>query len=246
MFRRKQWGTVVRTDPGWNISLWLCLLLTLPGFLRGMASASDSPQCYGLSSSEPDEPLKVGRIVGDGPAFFHWDIRDCETAPNDCRTSSTWYVVPGDWVVVTESIPNFLCVEYSKNGSSKRRYSGWIPATRIKLVPTAEETYSQTAWLGTWRSGSTSKIIIRPDGNALHAEGHAWWQGPHSLSPHFGDFGGTSTPTGNLVVFAAPDQGGCRVQLVQIKGMIAAQDNGRCGAINVSFSGFYIRRPHAN
>jgi hypothetical protein len=28
--------------------------------------------------------------------------------------------------------------------------------------------------------------------------------------------------------------------------MIAAQDNGRCGAINVSFSGFYIRRPHAN
>jgi hypothetical protein len=202
------------------------------------ASTVSSPQCYGLSS-QFDEPLRVGRIVGNGPAFFQEALTDCETAPNHCQTPGHSYLIPGDLVVVAGSVPNFLCVEYSKKGLSKRRYLGWIPAERIKFIRSTGAAFPLSAWLGTWASGTAQKIVIRADGSALQAKGDAWWQG--LTDPHFGDFRGVSVPTGNLAVF---EDNPCRVQMVMISRMIAAEDNGHCGGMNVTFTGFYIRNEH--
>jgi hypothetical protein len=211
--------------------------------LSGLASASEnSGSCVGLGSLGFDEQLKAGHVVGAGPAYLQSWLKDCETDPNDCRTSGQSYLVMGDSIVVVGSIRGFFCVEYSKNGLSKRRYMGWIPADRIEVASSTEVTYPLTAWLGTWTSGSTSKIIIRADGNALRAEGNALWQGPISPTPHFGDFDEVATPQGNLTILGGVGND-CRVQLLLMGKVLVAMDNLRCGGGNVSFSGFYVRKP---
>jgi len=197
--------------------------------------AQQSASCNGLAGSgylEPLEPLKAGHIVGKERAYFLWSIGASPFQP-----ANKPYLVAGDAVAVVKSAPGYVCVAYPKNKNSNMGTNGWLPANQVKIDEPREVPAKLKQWVGTWRSGTAEKLIIRLDGNALHVEGHAWWQG--RSDPHFGEFSYNAAPIGNFVTFG--NERDCQVQLLMLGNFIAAQDNHGCGGTNVTFSGFYVR-----
>lgn len=216
-----------------------------------MASAdpiSDTrPRCNaGIAvhfSDDPTQWLRAGRIVGDNRAYFRWQIgAECTAEPvNQCMSPGHSYLVPGDLVAVAGTVPGFACVSYAKTAREKRKFFGWIAADQVKIEDPAESKRPLTAWAGSWRN-SNATIRIRVDRASLHAEGRAIWRGRGD--PHFGEFAYSSVPVGDTVTLGVGgDVGSCQVQLLALGELLVATDNGNCGGANVSFTGFYARKP---
>jgi len=213
----------------------------------GVATAepSENPPCNGLASHFSDDPgewLQAARIIGDDRAYFRWQLgSECLTEPiNQCRTPAQSYLIRGDRIVVTGSVPGYVCVAYSKTAHEPRQFFGWIPAAQVEVEKPGAATSPLHAWIGIWRQSSAT-ISLRADGELLHAVGKAIWQG--RSAPHFGAFDHSAHPVGNtLTMGMQSDPDGCQIQLILLGELLAASDNQHCGGNNVSFTGFYARK----
>jgi hypothetical protein len=220
------------------------------------AWAANLNKCWGISSYGPvvDGPLvngipsvrmlpmpdlTTGEVVGVGPSFFLWAMDStCSADPKKCRPPNQPYLVARDPVVITASIPGYLCVTYAKK--AQRYYTGWMPTNRVDIDPVAASAIPLSSWVGTWRDGSTT-IILSRRGHQLLVYGDAVWQG--LSDPHFGEINAVGTPEGNTLTLGTSDQPvGCYVKLLRTRNLLVAVDNGGCGGANVTFSGFYIRK----
>jgi hypothetical protein len=99
------------------------------------------------------------------------------------------------------------------------------------------------AWVGTWKGGEDRVVIgLSKDPGKLSLEGTAHWHGAGGVV-HDGGFSGQAEPEGNHLHFAEgrPSAWGCVVDLTLFGKYIVADDNERCGGMNVRFYGIWKR-----
>lgn len=99
------------------------------------------------------------------------------------------------------------------------------------------------AWRGTWQRGE-DRVVIRLSNlpGKLSLEGKAYWHGQGDVT-HDGRFIGQAEPDGNHLHYGEgrPSAWGCVVDLTLFGDFIVADDNQRCGGMNVRFWGIWKR-----
>lgn len=227
------------------------LLLTIGGH-----AAAAGARCDGVSETSVAPPLQLARVGGNVARLNFVSnpgetpkTRSCPSASADCRRAA--FLLPGDNVLVDEIEGGFACATFvSARGVET---SGWLPASGLEFRPSLAAT-APGDWVGEWRRVEAT-IKLKAAGNLLEADGEATWG---SLDPqrvargavNMGEFSGSSRLRGNILAFgdgysgerAPDDKGGeCHVRLRLYGPYILAEDNMRCGGMNVSFRGIYAR-----
>jgi hypothetical protein len=176
---------------------------------------------------EPYRPsdFQAGVIVGKGPAYLSCDPKD-----DSCKPEGHPFVSSGTSVAIYQVTDGHLCVGAAP---VKIRHWGWLPADRVKLLPNGGAR-PLGWWAASWRAPDR-RIDIWIDKGELKSEAGALWRGP--LSARFGEFSGPMKMLPNGLQYTD----GCEVTLMGVDQQVVAIDNGQCGALNVSFSGFYKR-----
>lgn len=115
----------------------------------------------------------------------------------------------------------------------------WISAKEVREVG-PDPIPPVTAWLGTWRNGANRIVIKRPgDPYKLTLVGHATWHGRAGVE-HSGDVTGDVTPSGDHIHYSEGGES-CAIDLTLFGNYMVANDNDRCGGMNVRFWGIWRR-----
>lgn len=197
------------------------------------ANAADTNElCAGINEDQP-LTLQVGQIVGSDKAEFSVEpSENCKPENRGCKLGA--YALPGDYVAVVKSNKGWLCTEAAIQRTKWRAF-GWLPASRVRLAPNLGGR-PWSGWTWSWR-GLGQRIDIWADSGKLKASAGAVWR---PSNPHFGEFGGEMQTLPDGLLYGGSGDS-CTVKLVGFGDQLMAEDNGKCGAINVSFSGFYTR-----
>ncbi len=200
-----------------------------------------------LQSDLTPAPITAELVeVAPGPdRYFHaGDEREGCPAPTvACRRKG--YVVAGDRLVAWEAKGPLRRVTYLATGA-KRPSEGWVETAALRRVTLAPPKPAD--WIGGW-SGWESEIDINrgTKPGTFHLGGNATW-GSHDPERvknggvNFGMFGAdVPEPAGNALALADSEEPDCRIALRLLGPYLVARDNGRCGGLNVSFSGVYRR-----
>jgi hypothetical protein len=155
------------------------------------------------------------------------------------------YVLPGDHVIGTSVAGDDVCVAFY-GGPLRRTTTGWLPRRRLVSIQPAAAT--MVAWAGGWAgtsNGNEQSLTIRRAGRRLAIVGVSTWNsGPASIARgdvRSGFFKTLASPSGNTAHLVPADSPGCIVRLWLFGVTLVAADNGKCGGLNVTFSGFYHR-----
>jgi hypothetical protein len=178
-------------------------------------------------------------------------LPECPSATPACRLAS--YLVPGDRVLVGESVDGFRCVTF--RSASGRETNGFLPSAALVDQSTVSPTLAD--WAGRWARDDEASITIKVEGAALTVSGQATW-GAHDPARvkrggvNTGDIDSVATPRGNLIAIGAgydgtnpPDVSNINycLALLQLFGpYLAVEDNTGCGGMNVTFTGVYLRQ----
>lgn len=187
--------------------------------------------CGSIDEDRPSD-LQIGRIVGNGPAFFSASLTPCDPQEEACKAYGHPFVSPAATVAISGAADGHLCVE-APVPDGKKRLFGWLPADRVVVLPT-NGARPLGWWAASWRAPDR-RIDLWIDKGELKSEAGALWRG--RLSPRFGEFRGAMQLLPDGVLYS----NGCEVKLMGLREQVVAIDNGHCGALNVSFSGFYVR-----
>jgi hypothetical protein len=220
-------------------ALVLAMLMGSPAH----AEFDDARMCRNGLFPEEGASYALARVTSEGRLFLIEDNIDCEkgktcpVCPRDaaaCQSKS--FLLPGDLVVAGKTVDGNRCVFYrdQKNVSGS---AGYVPQGRLEALPPASVT--QKDWLGEWRIGDIF-MKLRAKGAALSAKGEAVWG--TAANAHVGEMSGVATPKGNEVTFV-DDEDECHVSLTLLPPFVLARDNNRCGGLNVTFTGVYLRAP---
>lgn len=186
--------------------------------------------CHQILPSDAD--LRLGKVIGAGPVAFLTDGPNCPGPAVACR--SKFAARPGATVLLGRSRGDYVCAFDGRIGSI-----GWLPQQRIAAHP-IDPTPPLAAWLGTWRLYD-NRIVLEHEGDALDAEGEAYWPSKSTPPANEGAFAGTAKPSGNRLHFGNEAQG-CEVDMVLAGPFLVVSDNRECGGHNVSFTGIFTRR----
>ncbi len=116
----------------------------------------------------------------------------------------------------------------------------WVRSGNVRNVLTNPNP-ALSDWQGNWKEGLNRIVIARaPSAGTLRLSGHGTWRGPAGVV-HDGDFKGDVTPVGNRVQFIEDGADGCIVDLTLIGRYMVANDNSKCGGMNVRFWGIWRR-----
>jgi len=101
---------------------------------------------------------------------------------------------------------------------------GWVRSSDLREIRSETEP-PLSAWSGTWTNGYRRITFTTPGGGQLHIAGANEWHGANDVA-HDGEFEGTVAPSGKLTLFG---------------NFLEANDNDRCGGMNVRFRGIWRR-----
>jgi len=153
--------------------------------------------------------------------------KDCMPTKLAARDVVAPYRTDGDWT----------CAYLQQ---SKSAGPGWVKASDIRDVP-ADPAPPPAAWVGTWANGlGRIRIAASNTGGNLHLAGEAEWHGVGGVV-HTGGFEGDASPQGNHLRFVEAGVDSCTVDLTLIGRYLVANDNDRCGGMNVRFWGIWKR-----
>lgn len=138
---------------------------------------------------------------------------------------------PGDSVVIYHNDGSWTCGYLSTHDGST---SGWVLTKDIRTLE-ADPNPPIKAWVGNWiqRDGRIRISLSKTPGR-LSVEGDGAWQGNNGVA-HSGDFFGDATPKGNHLHFVQGNADSCAIDLALFGNHLLANDNERCGALNVRF-----------
>lgn len=207
------------------LAAWLCW--------AGAAAAVGS--CGPLAAGGLDTVLRPARIIGGGPAHFLLDpTPSCSEAA--CRKERGAYVLPGDIVAIGEPAGGAVCAHFF-NGRTET--GGWLPANRVQAGDDSAQPLS--AWSGRWQRDGLTELRITGEGRAIHASGEtALDRGDDAARTGAFDDTGVRAD-GMLHIGSGADPDDCRLAATLTGRYLAVLDNGRCGGLGVSFSGFYAK-----
>jgi hypothetical protein len=176
----------------------------------------------------------------------------CPSAATACRMKA--YLVPGDESLINVTDDPYVCARFKSQ--SLVETIGYLPRAALELVPSEQASIQK--WDGTWRRDSEAEIVLKSGGDEVTVSGNATWGGsdPERVkrgAVHVGELEGTGRPRGRVLAIGydpdrsvvPPDgetaEDGCAAKLELYGRYLIVVDNGRCGGVNVSFSGVYIR-----
>lgn len=189
------------------------------------------------------QDMTLARVRPGAKAVFYHDIEvdGCPAPTARCRRRA--YIVAGDLVLIGPTKGSLVKAAYNERGG--RPTEGWILRNLVEPVPVPHP--ARSAWLGSWTYDEASIDITagaRP--GRIKASGVATW-GTHDPERvkiggiNMGDFDDEATIKGDRILFGGPGEYECRVSMRLISPYLVVADNGSCGGLNVTFSGFYRR-----
>lgn len=216
---------------------------------------------------QPSPGPSLAEVIPGANRHFHRgeEMSGCPALTAKCRRAG--YVIPGDRLVVWERRGPLAHVEFvSVRGV---RTEGWIETVGLKTVPLAPAPLSawigdwhrSEANLTLSRSPRAGRLLVSglatwggsdPERGAIGAvnDGQIW--GEILPRNNYGAFatgdlderGGVVVPDGlggsaRSLPFTAPGKDRCRAELWLRLPYLVVVDQGRCGGLNVTFSGVY-------
>jgi hypothetical protein len=177
----------------------------------------------------------------------------CPSLASTCRLKA--FLVRGDEVLVnaTEEGP-YVCATFkTQNGKLTR---GFLPRTTLQVVSPGPVSARQ--WEGKWRRDSEAEIVVSSRGDEVEISGTATWGGsdPQRVKRgeiNTGELKGIGKPRDQVLAigydpersaFPPSEQEAvdiCAAQLELHGRYMLVEDNGKCGGLNVSFTGLYVR-----
>lgn len=175
----------------------------------------------------------------------------CPAAGATCRSRA--YVMAGDVVLAGNTRNGYTCTGFQ--GPRGSGTIGWLPTAALTMLPLAAQIPAD--WTGHWYAPEQDVVIKAAPGGMLSVKGDAtWgmsaWRAEHG-SVHVGTLNGMVRPVRGVLSFTEgegrtlPYTGGdafsCKVRMIRRGPYLLVRDNDNCGGANVSFSGFYARKP---
>jgi hypothetical protein len=223
-----------------------------------VAAAHAAPlNCEDWNEDTPNQ-VALARVVTTQTRLHFIAGRDkrrpaCPSLGSACKLKA--FLVPGDEVLVnvTEQGP-YVCATFkTQNGILTR---GLLPRATLQVASPEQAPAQQ--WEGKWRRDSEAEIVIKSRGDEVEISGTATWGGsdPQRVKRgaiNTGELNGSGKPRGQVLAIGydpdrsafppseheAPDI--CAAQLELHGRYLMVEDNGRCGGLNVSFTGLYVR-----
>ena len=177
---------------------------------------------------------------------------ECPSAASACRQKA--YLVPGDEILTNETDDPYVCTRFKSQAFIET--IGYLPRAALEIIPSEDRSVQK--WDGTWRRDSEAEIVLKSGGAEVRVSGIATWGGgdPQRVkrgAVNTGELEGTFKPQGQVLAIgydpgqtdfppaenAAPEI--CAAKLELYGRYLIVEDNGRCGGLNVSFNGLYIR-----
>ena len=175
----------------------------------------------------------------------------CPSPESACKLKA--FLVPGDQVLMNRGEGAYVCATFkAQNGVVTR---GFLLREALQVVP-PEQTSAQK-WDGKWLRDSEAQIVIESSGDEVKVSGTASWGGsdPERVkmgAVNTGELEGSGKLRGKVLAIGydpdrsafpppedqAPDI--CAAQLELYGPYLMVEDNGRCGGLNVSFTGLYV------
>jgi hypothetical protein len=220
------------------------------------ARADEGPgDCLGVDF-DAAHPVTIAKITAEQPrAYFITSAYDDAACPNDsdaCRAKA--YLIPGDLVLLGKSFSQngkgpYTCVAYEKASDRRVRWTnGWLPAARLAKVQPSQAP-SRADWLGDWTHASGDIAITAGKNGAFNIHGEGFYQGAQNVQT--GVLDAVAKPENGVLQFAddgsvpfakAKDDAECLVRMQRVDALLVVEDNGGCGGVSVSFTGFYKRK----
>lgn len=199
------------------------------------APAQDEPDFY-----QPDLDVLEAKLARVGPpqANFYSGIEKtgCPAMTPACRRAA--YLRAGDVVVVGTAKGPFVEAHFTAGGT--RSTTGWL--LRSALVPLPVRAVTAADWRGDWVRDRWANISLKPGKRpgTLAITGDASWPTPGG-SINMGDLNDMGAPRGDRLSIGGTDQYECRVRMRLLPPYLIVAENGKCGGLNVTFSGVYRR-----
>lgn len=236
-----------------------CLAVMISSLLSlaaGQALMASERDCN-TDSFQADEVLALGAVRSNITRLHFLKNTDdglCPAAVKRCREPD--YLVGGNTVVIAARAGGFRCAIYFD--SNDRGHVGWLPETGLDIKPPSDAV----DWTGEWSFGEEHNISVKRDAasGGLEIEGDATFGGsdPGRVkrgAVNTGSFSARIKPDATVgrAFFAFTATGGetlpfdqgpetaCRLRMRLAGPYLRADDNGECGGMGVTFSGFYHR-----
>jgi hypothetical protein len=225
--------------------------------IAGCPARADDARCGEYPALSTGPALASGRVATGREARVHFVKDDlaqpgCPNGTPACAERA--YLIPGDRVVLSVKRDAFVCATYLNAKGIDR--SGWLPADAVAYDK--PEPVALAGWLGKWSRGE-AEIRVKPGkAGTLDIEGEATFgaRDPARVkrgAVNSGAIAGDVTPAGDRLSFAMGDGGtlpvdkggdvDCKVWMQRVGPWLIVNDNNNCGGFNVSFRGFYARKP---
>lgn len=222
----------------------LALCLPHPSFgghkqLYDEEGANPSNWCRNGHFSAISADFLQGSIADDTPLMYDDDGEAPDACPsqNTAQCPTKRKLQANTTVVVSKKLGDFYCV-YDPHSAS----SGWVHTQSLAIEP--QKDVGLADWLGQWSDGFNT-INITQQEKKLRVDGEAVWYGAMLESGeqvvHVGELGFLGLPEGRRLQHSEDDEYDCAAELIRVGAFMVARDNGRCGGLNVSFSGVYSR-----
>jgi hypothetical protein len=225
------------------VTLWLLSALS-PVF------ADEKPgDCLGIDF-DVHHPAAIAKITADKPRVNFtksaWQDAACPAATDTCTESA--YLVPGDLMLVGKSNTAYICATYQSADDPKQRLTnGWLPSASLAPVAPAAAPMASD-WIGGWVHAGAEIDISNAANGGVTIHGEAIFRAAEDI--HNGVVDATAKPELGILTFAddgrvAFDKAGadsCLMRMRRVEALLVVEDNGNCGGIDVTFTGFYRKK----
>lgn len=204
----------------------------------GQMEGNPTNWCRGGFFTSESESFSTGTVKGKRGTrsyFFNDDREDCPAGKN-CQARS--YVVTGDEVIVNRIYNGFACSWFpGKNGGTV----GWLRADTLDM-PESLYDASPAAWSGEWNYAENSIKLVPERGSGwLRVTGNAFWKGLGD-NIHIGELDGRAEAKNGILKYSdGDDEYDCKVTMRLLGSYLIVSDNQKCGGVNVTFSGVYLK-----
>lgn len=222
-----------------RLLLLLSFVACAPASASAQVEGDPANWCRGGLYTHDAAGFRTGRVVGakDARAYFYGDESDdCPAAGAKCRGKA--YVIAGDVLVVSRRFGDYVCAWYTPARGPET--VGWLRADAVALSE-PEAAPPLANWLGAWEYAGQSLDIKRgAKPGTLAVSGQAFWRGVGD-NVHVGEVEFEAAPAGNLLTHEE-DEDLCSVRLRLVGPRLVVSDNLKCGGLNVTFNGVYLRK----
>jgi hypothetical protein len=231
-------------------------LFTAILIIAASPARADDARCGEFPDLAANPAVALGRIASGAPRvpFVKDELTQpgCPNLTPACAERA--YLVPGDRVILTMKRDAFVCATYINAKGGDR--SGWLPSDAVAYDK--PEPVAPAGWLGKWSRTEAEIRVKSGKAGAVTIEGEATFG---ALDPgrvkrgavNTGEISADVTPAGDRLSFAMGadgalpvdkgDESDCKVWMRRVGPWLVVYDNRNCGGFNVSFIGFYTRKP---